>query len=63
MKPAASGHKRKFVTALRQSFSREFANEHRSIVGTLDKCIDEANNGGESLIDIKEDWETAFPHE
>jgi phosphoserine phosphatase len=39
---------------------REFAYDRKSIVGTLAKGIDDAENGGWHLIDIKKDWKRVF---
>lgn len=39
---------------------REFAYDRESIVGKLDKGIDEAKKGGWHLIDMKNDWKRVF---
>jgi len=39
---------------------REFAYDRKSIVGTLDKGIDEAATSGWHLIDMKKDWKVVF---
>lgn len=39
---------------------REFAYDRKSVVGTLDKGLDDADSGGWLLIDMKADWATVF---
>ena len=39
---------------------REFAYDRKSIVGTLDKGIDDAEANGWRLIDMKKDWARVF---
>ncbi len=39
---------------------REFTYDRKSIVGKLDKGIDNAKSGGWSLIDMKADWARVF---
>ncbi len=39
---------------------REFAYDRKSVVGKLDKGIDDAETGGWLLIDMKDDWNRVF---
>jgi phosphoglycolate phosphatase-like HAD superfamily hydrolase len=42
---------------------REYAYDHVSSVGRLDKALDEASDKGWVVIDMKSDWKTVFPKE
>jgi hypothetical protein len=39
---------------------REFAYDRKSHVGTLDKALDEANEKGWTIVDMKRDWKTIY---
>lgn len=40
---------------------REFAYDHKSHVGTLDKALDQAASRGWVVVDMKKDWKSVFP--
>ena len=40
---------------------REWAYDRHSLVGKLDKALDEANRRGWTVVDMKRDWRTIFP--
>jgi hypothetical protein len=42
---------------------REWAYDRKSIVGQLDKGLDEAKARGWMVVDMKADWKTIFPAE
>jgi phosphoglycolate phosphatase-like HAD superfamily hydrolase len=42
---------------------REYAYDHDSSVGKLDKALDEALGKGWTVVDMKNDWKTIFPAE
>ena len=41
---------------------REYAYDHPSHIGQLDKALDEALAEGWTVVDMKADWATVFPH-
>lgn len=41
--------------------NREWAYDRQSPIGTLDKALDEANNKGWTVVDMKRDWKVIFP--
>lgn len=41
---------------------REWAYDRDSHIGRFDKALDEANEKGWTIIDMKSDWETIYPH-
>jgi len=40
---------------------REWAYDRKSVVGRLDKALDEAKEKGWTVVDMKNDWKTVFP--
>ena len=42
---------------------REYAYDRHSLVGKLDKALDETRERGWTVVDIKRDWTVVFPHE
>jgi hypothetical protein len=40
---------------------REYAYDRQSHIGKLDKALDEANDKGWAVVDMKRDWKTIFP--
>jgi len=42
---------------------REWAYDRKSSIGPLDKALDEANQRGWTLVDMKKDWKVVFPFE
>jgi len=42
---------------------REWAYDRKSSVGRLDKGLDEANEKGWTVIDMKNDWKVVYPFE
>jgi hypothetical protein len=42
---------------------REYAYDRDSKFGRLDKALDEANARGWTVVDMKTDWNTIFPHD
>src|SRR5262245_64424967 len=42
---------------------REYAYDRQSHFGKLDKALDEANQRGWTVVDMKRDWRTVFPAE
>jgi hypothetical protein len=40
---------------------REWAYDRESHIGRLDKGLDEANEKGWTIIDMKRDWKTIYP--
>jgi phosphoglycolate phosphatase-like HAD superfamily hydrolase len=40
---------------------REFAYDRQSHIGRLDKALDEAQQRGWTIVDMKRDWKTVFP--
>src|SRR5262245_4572057 len=42
---------------------REYAYDRQSHIGKLDKALDEANQRGWTVVDMKRDWRTVFPAE
>ena len=40
---------------------REYAYDRQSKIGKLDKAWDEARAKGWTVVDMKQDWKTAFP--
>ena len=40
---------------------REYAYDHQSSVGRLDKALDQANTQGWTVVDMKHDWKRMFP--
>ena len=43
--------------------AREYAYDRHSLVGKLDKAIDEATAKGWTVVDMKQDWKVIFPFE
>ena len=42
---------------------REFAYDRDSHVGRLDKALDQAEERGWLVVDMKEDWRVVYPYE
>ena len=42
---------------------REWAYDRESHIGRLDKGLDEANEKGWTVIDMKKDWKVIYPFE
>ncbi len=42
---------------------REYAYDRDSLIGKLDKALDEATQRGWTVVDMKRDWKVIFPHE
>ena len=42
---------------------REWAYDHTSSIGRLDKALDEAQARGWTVVDMQSDWKTIYPHE
>ena len=42
---------------------REWAYDRKSLVGRLDKALDEAKQRGWTVVDMKRDWKRVFPYE
>lgn len=42
---------------------REYAYDRHSHIGTLDKALDEAQERGWAVVDMKRDWKVVFPHQ
>jgi hypothetical protein len=42
---------------------REWAYDRASLIGTLDKGLDEANEKGWTIVDMKDDWKIIYPFE
>ena len=42
---------------------REWAYDRTSSIGRLDKALDEAQTRGWTVVDMKSDWKTIYPHE
>jgi hypothetical protein len=42
---------------------REWAYDRHSSIGRLDKALDEAKGHGWTVVDMKGDWRTIYPHE
>ena len=42
---------------------REWAYDRHSSIGRLDKALDEAKGHGWTVVDMKSDWRTIYPHE
>jgi hypothetical protein len=42
---------------------REWAYDRASSIGRLDKALDEAQARGWTVVDMKSDWKTIYPHE
>jgi hypothetical protein len=40
---------------------REWAYDRQSRIGKLDKALDEANEKGWTVVDMKSDWKKIFP--
>jgi hypothetical protein len=43
--------------------AREWAYDRESLVGKFDKALDEANERGWTLVDMKRDWKVVYPFE
>jgi hypothetical protein len=41
---------------------REYAYDRNSLIGRLDKALDEARKRGWTVVDMKADWKTIFPN-
>jgi phosphoglycolate phosphatase-like HAD superfamily hydrolase len=58
----AAGSGRRFMGLVHHTDAdREWAYDRHSHVGKLDKALDEANQRGWSVVDMKRDWRTVFP--
>jgi phosphoglycolate phosphatase-like HAD superfamily hydrolase len=42
---------------------REYAYDRQSLIGKLDKALDEANSKGWTIVDMKRDWKVIYPFE
>jgi hypothetical protein len=42
---------------------REWAYDRESAIGRLDKGLDEANEKGWTIVDMKNDWKLIYPQE
>jgi len=40
---------------------REYAYDRESMIGRLDKGLDEADRWGITVVSMKDDWRTVFP--
>lgn len=60
---AAGSGKRLAALVHHTDAEREYAYDRDSKVGRLDKALDEANQKGWVVIDMKNDWKTVFPFE
>ena len=64
MQWTASGEGKRFMLYLHHTDSvREWAYDRNSSIGRLDKGLDEANEKGWTVIDMKEDWGVIYPFE
>ena len=64
MRWAASNKLKSFMLYVHHTDSvREWAYDRKSHIGRLDKGLDEANERGWTVIDMKEDWKTIYPFE
>jgi phosphoglycolate phosphatase-like HAD superfamily hydrolase len=60
----ASGNGLRFAGLVHHTDAvREFAYDRHSLVGKLDKALDEATDKGWTVVDMKNDWNQIFPPE
>jgi phosphoserine phosphatase len=60
----AAGKGKRFLGLVHHTDAeREWAYDHPSAVGQLDKALAEANAKGWSVVDMKKDWKRVFPFE
>jgi hypothetical protein len=58
----ASGSGARFMGLVHHTdAAREWAYDRKSLVGKLDKALDEAKAKGWTVVDMKNDWKTIFP--
>lgn len=60
---AAGGGKRLMVYIHHTDSDREWAYDRESHIGRLDKGLDEANEKGWTVVDMKNDWKVIYPFE
>jgi hypothetical protein len=60
----AAGPAPRFIGLVRYTDSeREWAYDRASSVGHLDQALDPAKTEGWTIVDMKRDWESIFPHQ
>jgi phosphoserine phosphatase len=60
----AAGEGRRFMLLVHHTDGdREWAYDHQSFVGRLDKALQEAQKRGWTVVDMKKDWKRVFPFE
>jgi phosphoglycolate phosphatase-like HAD superfamily hydrolase len=58
----AGGNGARFMGIIHHTDSeREYAYDRHSLVGKLDKALDEAEKRGWTVVDMKQDWNAVFP--
>jgi hypothetical protein len=58
----ASGSGSRFLGLVHHTDAeREYAYDRQSMVGKLDKALDEASRRGWTVVDMKQDWKVIFP--
>lgn len=58
---AAAVNGRRFMLIVHHTDEvREFAYDRKSSIGRLDKALDEANQKGWTVVDMKNDWKRIF---
>ena len=64
MQYTAAGEGKRFMLYLHHTDEvREWAYDRDSHIGKLDKGLDEANEKGWTVIDMKKDWKVIYPFE
>lgn len=58
---AAGDGKRFMLIVHHTDKQREYAYDRNSRIGTLDKALDAAQQGGWTIVDMKNDWEVIYP--
>ena len=57
-----AGSRARFGLIVHHTYAeREYANDHQSTVGRLDKALEAARWQGWTVVDMKQDWKRIFP--